>query len=66
MSTAFSATRVHYPADPMLPRLAAIQSIQPEACGVSTFWMAFADPEERAAFRFQPGMFNMVYLPGVG
>ena len=66
MSTAFPATQIQYPADPMLPRLATIQSIQPEANGVSTFSMAFADPEERAAFRFQPGQFNMVYLPGVG
>lgn len=66
MSTAFSATQIQYPADPMLPRLATIQSIQPEAYGVSTFSMVFADPEECAAFRFQPGQFNMIYLPGVG
>ena len=53
-------------ADPMLPHPAVIQSIKPEAYGISTFSLAFRDPAEAAAYRFFPGQFNMLYLPGVG
>ena len=66
MSTAFASTELRSPVDPMLPRLATIQGVKPEAYGISTFSMTFADPAERAAFRFQPGQFNMLYLPGFG
>jgi NAD(P)H-flavin reductase len=66
MSTALAAPDIRYPVDPMLPHLATIQAIKPEAYGISTFTMAFQDPEERAAFHFRPGQFNMLYLPGVG
>lgn len=47
-----------------MPRLAIIRGIQPEACGVATFSLAFTGPG--ADFRFQPGQFNMIYLPGFG
>ena len=50
----------------MLPRLATIQGVKPEAYGISTFSMNFVDPVEQAAYRFQPGQFNMLYLPGYG
>jgi NAD(P)H-flavin reductase len=53
-------------ADPMLPRAAAIESVKPEAYGISTFSLSFRDPGERAAFSFHPGQFNMLYLPGFG
>ena len=66
MSTAFASTELRSPVDPMLPRLATIQGVKPEAYGISTFSMNFVDPAERAAFRFQPGQFNMLYLPGFG
>jgi NAD(P)H-flavin reductase len=66
MSTVLPAADVQYPVDPMLPKLARIHAIKPEAYGISTFSMSFVDPEERAAYRFQPGQFNMLYLPGVG
>jgi NAD(P)H-flavin reductase len=66
MTTASPTLEVPYPADPMLPRLATIRGIKPEAYGISTFSMAFVDPDERARYRFQPGQFNMLYLPGVG
>jgi NAD(P)H-flavin reductase len=52
--------------DPMLPHPAVIQAIKPEAYGISTFSLAFEDPAEAAAYRFAPGQFNMLYLPGVG
>ncbi|MGH9648968.1 MAG: FAD/NAD(P)-binding protein [Terriglobales bacterium] len=66
MSVAFPATELRNPADPMLPHLAAIQGVKPEAYGIATFSMNFVDQAERAAFRFQPGQFNMLYLPGFG
>lgn len=66
MSTAFASTELRSPVDPMLPRLATIQGVKPEAYGISTFSMSFVDPVERAAYRFQPGQFNMLYLPGYG
>jgi NAD(P)H-flavin reductase len=50
----------------MLPRPAIIQAIKPEAVGVWTFSMTFANPADRDAYRFQPGQFNMLYLPGFG
>jgi len=66
MSVAFPATEVRDPLDPMLPRPAIIQAIKPEAAGVYTFSMAFANTADRAAYHFQPGQFNMLYLPGFG
>ena len=66
MSTAFASTELRSPVDPMLPRLATIQGVKSEAYGISTFSMNFVDPAERAAFRFRPGQFNMLYLPGFG
>jgi NAD(P)H-flavin reductase len=66
MSVAISSVELRTPADPMLPRPAVIQAIKPETYGVATFSLAFTDPAEAAAFRFQPGQFNMIYLPGFG
>ncbi len=66
MSVAFRATGIPHPVDPMLPRPAVIQAIKPEAAGVWSFSMAFANPADRDAYRFQPGQFNMLYLPGFG
>jgi len=33
---------------------------------VTTYWMQFTDPEVRERYRFEPGQFNMLYLPGYG
>jgi len=66
MSVAFPAIEVRSPVDPMLPRPAVIQGVRPEAAGVFTFSMAFANPADRAAYQFQAGQFNMLYLPGFG
>jgi len=52
--------------DPMLPYPAVIEEIEPEASGIATFSLVFADPAQASAFRFQPGQFNMIYLPGFG
>ncbi len=53
-------------ADPMSPALARVRSVTPEAYGISTFWLEFEDPSLAAAYRFEPGQFNMLYLPGFG
>ena len=50
----------------MLPQPAVIQAIKPEAAGIFTFTLQFSDPAEAAAYRFKPGQFNMLYLPGFG
>jgi len=52
--------------DPMLPHPALIEEIQPEAYGISTFSLVFSEPAQASAFRFRPGQFNMIYLPGFG
>ncbi len=53
-------------ADPMAPAGARVRSVTPEAYGISTFWLKFEDPALAAAFHFEPGQFNMLYLPGFG
>jgi len=51
---------------PMLPYWAEIVNITPEAPGITTYWLRFLDPLVRRGFRFRPGQFNMLYLPGYG
>jgi NAD(P)H-flavin reductase len=55
-----------YAKDPMLPHSAVIRGIKPEAYGISTFWLSLDDPAYAATYRFAPGQFNMLYLPGFG
>ncbi len=50
----------------LVPDWAEIVRITPEAEGVTTFWLKFSDPAVQARYRFQPGQFNMLYLPGYG
>jgi NAD(P)H-flavin reductase len=45
---------------------ARIINIRPEVPGVSTYDLEFDDPQVAAAYRFRPGQFNMLYLPGFG
>lgn len=51
-------------ANPMLPRPAVVRAIRPEAYGISTFSLEYAEP--RGVSVFAPGQFNMIYLPGFG
>jgi NAD(P)H-flavin reductase len=66
------ATQVHThsPASPserlLEPVWAEITAIVPEAEGISTYWLKFTDPAVAAAYTFEPGQFNMIYLPGFG
>ncbi len=64
MSVLPTTSELPRPLEPMLPRSAVIESVQPEAYGISTFSLRFQEPAP--GFRFQPGQFNMLYLPGFG
>jgi NAD(P)H-flavin reductase len=48
------------------PDWAKVVKIVPEAEGVTTFWLKFSDPEVQDRYRFAPGQFNMLYVPGYG
>ncbi len=52
--------------DPMLPRNAVIQGIRHETLDTATYSLAFANPAVAGRYRFLPGQFNMLYLPGIG
>jgi NAD(P)H-flavin reductase len=54
------------PGNPWLPLPARIRQIRPEAAGISTYELEWADAGVADQYRFQPGQFNMVYLPGFG
>jgi NAD(P)H-flavin reductase len=43
-----------------------IRSIRQEAPGTATYELQFEDPQTRSSYRFRPGQFNMLYLPGIG
>jgi len=66
MSLAPTAVELRMMPDPMLPLSAVIEDIQPEAYGISTFSLVFINTAQAATYRFQPGQFNMIYLPGFG
>ncbi len=51
---------------PLAPYWAEIIEIVPETDGVATYWLQFKDPLMRASYRFLPGQFNMIYVPGYG
>ena len=50
----------------LVPHWAEIVKIIQEAAGVSTFQLRFTDPEIQNRYRFEPGQFNMLYIPGYG
>jgi NAD(P)H-flavin reductase len=52
--------------DQWMPVPARIVDVQVENFNTRTFRMEVVDPEIRRQFRFAPGQFNMVYVPGVG
>lgn len=63
MSTLLDHLAVH---NPWVAHSARIVGIRPEAPGVSTYDLEFDNPDVGAAYRFLPGQFNMLYLPGFG
>lgn len=54
------------PADPWLPHLTRIEQITHEAPGISTYDLRIENTDVADGFRFLPGQFNMLYLPGFG
>ncbi len=50
------------------PRMlwAEVAAITPVIPDVTTYWLKFSDPNVAASYTFQPGQFNMLYLPGFG
>ena len=49
-----------------IPRSASIIARREETPSIVTLDLQFDNTEEQDHFEFQPGQFNMVYLPGVG
>ncbi len=52
--------------DPYLPQEAQIIERIEESPGLFTLRLQFTDPQVQAAYQFEPGQFNMLYLYGVG
>ena len=52
--------------NPWVAHSARIVDIRPEIPGVSTYDLVLENPDVADAYRFQPGQFNMLYLPGFG
>lgn len=52
--------------DPWLTWNATIASITREGPDVATYDLTIDDPEVAQRYRFLPGQFNMLYMPGVG
>lgn len=50
----------------LIPHPAVITDIKTEAFEVDTYTIAFKNPEAQKAFRFDPGQYNMISLPGIG
>jgi len=53
-------------AETMLPIPARIADIREENFNTRTFVMQIQDESTRKAYRWTPGQFNMIYVPGVG
>ena len=53
-------------ADPWKTHPVFIANIRKEIEGVATYDLAFCDESFGATYRFAPGQFNMLYLPGAG
>jgi NAD(P)H-flavin reductase len=49
-----------------LPHVVTIRDIQAETPGVATYALDFVDAQIASTYRFSPGQFNMLYLPGIG
>ncbi len=51
---------------PWQSHLAHIKNVKREVAGIATYEIAFDDPLIAQQYRFRPGQFNMLYLPGFG
>lgn len=48
------------------PEWAEVISVEQELADVSTLSLRFVNPGVQSSYRFRPGQFNMLYLPGYG
>ncbi|QDU10743.1 FAD/NAD(P)-binding protein [Gimesia aquarii] len=53
-------------ANSWVPHTAVIRKVTHEVNEVSTYHLALSDPALAKAYRFEPGQFNMLYVPGAG
>lgn len=53
-------------ASPWLSWSATIGNVTPHSPGVATYDICLDDPEVAERYRFRPGQFNMLYVPGIG
>ncbi len=51
---------------PMIPHPAIIEKIFHDTADTATYSLSFTSAEIRDSYRFLPGQFNMLYLPGIG
>ncbi len=63
MSTATAST---VSSSPWMAHPARIQHIKQEVPGIATYELVFDDRRLATDYRFHPGQFNMLYLPGFG
>ena len=61
-----SGCEAHSKSNPWLPETVVIREVTPEVANVATYHLAFVDEFRGKDYRFQPGQFNMLYLPGAG
>ena len=52
--------------NPWVAQAARIVDIRAEVPGVATYDLAFENPDVAESYRFAPGQFNMLYVPGFG
>ena len=52
--------------NPWVAHAARIVDVRAEVPSVATYDLSFEDPNVGAAYRFAPGQFNMLYMPGFG
>jgi NAD(P)H-flavin reductase len=50
----------------LAPCWTEVVELQREIDKTGTLWLRFKDPASQKAYTFQPGQFNMLYLPGYG
>jgi len=54
------------PANPWLALSAVVDEVLAETPGVATYRIRIQDEDAARRFRYRPGQFNMLYLPGLG
>jgi NAD(P)H-flavin reductase len=69
MTTTLITTSAHsagYTNKLLLPHWTEVVKIVPESEGVTTLQLKFIDSEVQNRYHFEPGQFNMLYIPGYG